>query len=66
MQQEFKGIPYSHMATPHIPVGHALYVWRGSADTDVQRTWRFYGWLPGKLRTAHTAKPPAERVRLVR
>jgi hypothetical protein len=31
---------------PFIPVGHPDYVWRPAADTDVQRTWRRYGWVP--------------------
>jgi hypothetical protein len=31
---------------PYVPVGHPDYVWRSAADTDVQRTWRRYGWVP--------------------
>lgn len=31
---------------PIIPVGHPNYVWRSHTDTDVQRTWRRYGWVP--------------------
>lgn len=31
---------------PYIPVGHPDFVWRPSVDTDVQRTWRKYGWTP--------------------
>lgn len=44
MNNEFKGLRFHTMALPHIPVGHPDYVWRGAADTDVQRTWRAYGW----------------------
>ena len=46
MSNEFKGLRYSSIALPMIPVGHPLYTWRDHADTDVQRTWRFYGWKP--------------------
>ena len=31
---------------PFIPVGHPDFVWRDASDTDVQRTWRRYGWVP--------------------
>lgn len=31
---------------PTIPVGHPEYIWRPAADTDVQRTWRRFGWKP--------------------
>lgn len=44
MSKEFKGIRCHSIAIPFIPVGHPRYVWRGHADTDVQRTWRTYGW----------------------
>jgi hypothetical protein len=43
---EFKGLKFSSMALPWIPVGHPRYVWRPSADCDVTRTWREYGWKP--------------------
>ena len=46
MTKEFKGIKYSSMALPIIPIGHPRYVWRTSADCDVERTWRTYGWKP--------------------
>lgn len=46
MSNEFKGLKYSSMALPWIPVGHPNYVWRPSADCDVERTWRTYGWKP--------------------
>ncbi len=46
MTQEFRGIRCSSIAIPRIPVGHPKYVWHNSADTDVQRTWRTYGWKP--------------------
>jgi hypothetical protein len=57
MQNEFKGLKFSSMALPIIPVGHPLYVWRPSADCDVQRTWRTYGWKPlNEQRTATDTK----------
>ena len=34
------------MAAPWVPVGHPRYKWYGSADVDVTRTWRAYGWKP--------------------
>ena len=46
MQNEFKGLKFSSMALPWIPVGHPRYKWYGSADVDVTRTWRAYGWKP--------------------
>lgn len=46
MQNEFKGVKFSSMALPWIPVGHPRYKWYGSADVDVTRTWRTYGWKP--------------------
>lgn len=46
MTNEFKGLKFSSMALPWIPVGHPRYVWRPSADCDVERTWRTYGWKP--------------------
>jgi len=46
MTKEYKGIPYSSMSLPLIPVGHPDYVWYGPEATDVQRTWRRYGWKP--------------------
>jgi hypothetical protein len=44
MNNEFKGLKFSSMALPWIPVGHPRYIWRPSADVDVTRTWRAYGW----------------------
>ena len=38
--------PNAKRTTPTIPVGHPEYVWRGAVDTDVQRTWRRFGWTP--------------------
>lgn len=46
MNNEYKGLKFSSMALPWIPVGHPRYVWRPSADCDVERTWRTYGWKP--------------------
>ena len=46
MTNEFKGVKYSSMALPWISVDHPCYKWRPSADCDVQRTWRIYGWKP--------------------
>ena len=46
MNNEFKGLKFSSMAKPWVPVGHPRYKWYGSADVDVTRTWRAYGWKP--------------------
>jgi hypothetical protein len=46
MSNEFKGLKFSSMAAPWVPVGHPRYKWYGSADVDVTRTWRAYGWKP--------------------
>lgn len=46
MQNEYQGLRFSSIAIPLVPVGHPDYVWRPSADCDVQRTWRNYGWKP--------------------
>ena len=51
MSTEFRGLRCSSVAIPFIPVGHPRYVWRGHADTDVQRTWRSYGWKPTNQET---------------
>jgi len=55
MTQEFKGLKYHSLAIPFVPVGHPDYVWRGAADTDVQRTWRKYGWKPTEEQRAIAA-----------
>ena len=55
MTQEFKGLKYLSLSIPLVPVGHPDYVWRGSADTDVQRTWRKYGWKPTEEQRAIAA-----------
>lgn len=69
MSNEFRGLRYSSIAIPFIPVGHPRYVWRGHADTDVQRTWRYYGWKPNSERATQSAntlaQPPAQVVRPV-
>ena len=31
---------------PSIPVWHPDFVWYPAAATDVQRTWRRFGWKP--------------------
>jgi hypothetical protein len=68
MAQEFNGIRCSSIAIPRIPVGHPNYVWRGSADTDVQRTWRNYGWKPAQIELAYTTqvRATAQAMRAVR
>ena len=37
-------VPCSKRTEPLIPVGHPQYVWTSSSD--VQATWRRYGWRP--------------------
>jgi hypothetical protein len=44
MSNEFKGLKFSSMAKPWVPVDHPRYKWYGSADVDFTRTWRTYGW----------------------
>jgi hypothetical protein len=39
-------IPHKSKAIPVIPMGHPQYVYVPAANTDVQRTWRKYGWTP--------------------
>lgn len=51
---EFKGIRCMSVALPRIPVDHPKYVWRGHADTDVQRTWKLYGWKPTNPESARS------------
>jgi hypothetical protein len=46
MSNEFKGVKFSTMAMPWIPVGHPDYRWTNHTDTDVTRTWSKYGWKP--------------------
>lgn len=31
---------------PSMPSTDPRFIWRSSADTDVQRTWRRFGWTP--------------------
>ena len=56
MSNEFKGVKYSTMAMPWIPVGHPDYRWTSCADTDVTRTWKKYGWKPLDVSRPDTAK----------
>lgn len=69
MTGEFRGLRYSSIALPFIPVGHPRYVWRPAADTDVQRTWRTYGWKPNSEITVADARSahftPVTRLRQV-
>lgn len=62
MDNEFNGLKFSSMALPWIPVGHPQYVWRPSADCNVERTWRTYGWKPlNEQSNTHAAeRAPAE------
>lgn len=73
MSNEFKGVRYSSMAMPWIPVGHPEYCWRSPADTDVTRTWKKYGWTPVELQKSDTeqgidfaASASSEKVRQLR
>jgi len=47
---------------PIVPVGHPKFVWYGAADTDVQRTWRRFGWTPIHTTVEEAAPAPARRV----
>ncbi len=68
MSNEFKGLRYSSIAIPLVPVDHPQYVWRGSADTDVQRTWKNHGWKPTHPEQIYTTqiRATASAVRAVR
>lgn len=73
MSNEFKGVKYSSMALPWVPVGHPDYCWRSPADTDVTRTWRKYGWKPVELSELSAGEAsgqatiaPTEKVRHLR
>ncbi len=46
MSNEFKGVKFSTMAMPWVPVGHPEYHWTGHENTDVTRIWSKYGWKP--------------------
>ena len=69
MSNEFKGVKFSSMALPWVPVGHADYRWTNHAETDVTRTWKKYGWTPLELqgqtttRTRQSRRASAEAVR---
>jgi hypothetical protein len=39
-------VRYHSRAVPEIPVDHPEFVYHGSDDVDVQRTWRKFGWTP--------------------
>lgn len=65
-------LKYSSKAIPTIPVGHKDYVWHGAADTDVQRTWKRFGWKAvhgtevGEREVVETVRPVRKVVRVVR
>lgn len=67
MQNEFQGLRFSSIAIPLVPVDHPDYVWRPSADCDVQRTWRNYGWKPlNEQHTNTTTVQPRAAIKVVR
>jgi hypothetical protein len=39
-------VPFHSRAIPTVPLGHPDFVYYPAADTDVQRTWRKFGWTP--------------------
>lgn len=39
-------IPFHSRAIPAIPCDDPGFVYHGSDDVDVQRTWRKFGWTP--------------------
>lgn len=39
-------LAHAKRTEPTIPVGHPKFIWYGAAATDVQRTWRRFGWKP--------------------
>jgi hypothetical protein len=39
-------IPFHSRAIPEISVDHPDFVYHGSDDVDVHRTWRRFGWTP--------------------
>lgn len=65
-------LKYSSKAIPTIPVGHKDYVWHGAADTDVQRTWKRFGWKAvngseaGERKVVEDVRPLRKVVRVVR
>ena len=38
-------------ARPSIPITNPNFVYRSAAQTDVQKTWRRFGWQPKSLPT---------------
>jgi hypothetical protein len=39
-------VRYMSKAIPITPIGHPDFIYYPSADTDVTRTWRRFGWTP--------------------
>lgn len=66
MSNEFKGLRFHTMAEPWVPVGHPKYLWRGAADTNVQRTWRNYGWKSIDEQRANTHAKKLAPVKVLR
>lgn len=54
MTTEFNGQVVQSVAIPMVPVGHPKYEWKTASD--VQATWRKYGWKPLSEQTEHTAR----------
>jgi hypothetical protein len=53
MSIEYKGLRVQSVTLPWIPVGHPRYVWTSSSD--VEATWKKYGWKPLNDKPTDTA-----------
>jgi len=42
---------YEHTVRPSIPLTSSKFIYRNAANTNVQETWKRFGWQPKKLPT---------------
>ena len=54
-------IPFHSRAIPAIPCDDPGFVYHGSDDVDVQRTWRKFGWTSIALGNGQSACQPNNR-----
>lgn len=59
MTIEHKGLQVQSVTLPWIPVGHPRYKWTSSSD--VEATWKKYGWKPLNDKPAETTPAVAPR-----
>ena len=59
MSIEYKGLRVQSVTLPWIPVGHPRYKWTSSSD--VEATWKKYGWKSLNDKSANPAPAVAPR-----